>query len=399
MNFASSPQAQARKFVTDFVEAYDKPCGLLVVFYGGHLWAGSAEGSDARLACRQPIDEQERTENTVEWSSIKPILQETLSDVLLIFDCCHAGLLRRQLGRGADLSTPLCFIGACEATMRTRKSGPHSFATALIWALNKLATESKFSATKLVNVLMSYEDFPEHQYPVYFGNQVISINPIRRPITKQPVTKQEGVSTTSLSSPLAETSIPKDNAKASEPAYSSSSSAESYIPKDYGAQSSVGTGQSRVQTSPTGPDTRRTLDISEKMASADSIDEDGASDAGSIRTDGRTYDLPQETKRSLAGEFAERIMENIEPNFFKKLFDISDSNRVLEDLVRDYAILLGAGIRNNVIQEQAVTFIRHQRRVIASDINAAAAAWRPTAEGQATLEEKMASLHFGDPEP
>lgn len=58
------------------------------------------------------------------------------------------------------------YLAATSAKSTTRKPGPHSFTTALIWALNNLvAAGEKFSTQELLTKIVNAPDFPEDQSP------------------------------------------------------------------------------------------------------------------------------------------------------------------------------------------------------------------------------------------
>ena len=100
----------------------------------------------------------------VKWHLAEASLQETRSDVFLIFDCCYAG----DAGRASSLSTRAFeFLAATSAGSTTKSPGPKSFTSALIWALNKLNQERRrFTTSKLTNTIKQCPDFPQDQVPV-----------------------------------------------------------------------------------------------------------------------------------------------------------------------------------------------------------------------------------------
>jgi hypothetical protein len=163
--------------------------------------------------------------------------------------------------------------------------------------------------------------------------------------------------------------------------------------------SSVDDDNSRLLSSVTGPETHgRSLGENDDIGD-DCADDEHVSDTESIRTDGRAHNLPQETEHSLANDFADHIIENLTLDKLKDLFGQSDALEATAELVRDFAILLGVDIEGNSVQTQAVTFVRHKRRIIARCLASAATAWRPSAEGQVSIVEKMRLLHFDDADP
>src|SRR5438034_4531070 len=89
--------------------------------------------------------------NSIAWHSAETIIADTDVDVLVIFDCCHAGSLcrpyRSRHGRCFE------FLAACTADKKTRKPGPDSFTSALIWALKELVEKPFFSSTELQHMI------------------------------------------------------------------------------------------------------------------------------------------------------------------------------------------------------------------------------------------------------
>jgi hypothetical protein len=165
--------------------------------------------------------------------------------------------------------------------------------------------------------------------------------------------------------------------------------------------SSVGDDNSRLLSSVTGPETHDMTPREKDGIEEDCADDEHVSDTDSIYTDGRTHDLAPETEHSLANDFANHIVENLTADKLKDLFGRHEQDALvlIEDLVRDFAILLDVSIAGNAVHQQAVTFVRHKRRIIARCLASAATAWRPSAEGQVSIGEKMRLLHFDDADP
>lgn len=165
------PQLQATKHVADFVWDNDGPRGLLIVYYAGHGWAEDNSVGRISLAGRFPEGANEK-DMSIEWTEVEHTLGKTMSDVLVIFDCCHAGLLCRPAFRGRRRS--FYYVAACKDDQKTRSSGKSSFTSAFDWALKELAHSPGFTVTRLVKKLMEHEPFPRDQqeavvYPSRFG--------------------------------------------------------------------------------------------------------------------------------------------------------------------------------------------------------------------------------------
>jgi hypothetical protein len=113
------------------------------------------------------LPQEEGVLNHVVWSKTDALLKHTESDVLVIFDCCFAGYNGRNGDKRSWSSRCFEFLGATSPDSKTPQPGKHSFTSALIWALEKLADEpGEFSTFELKNMIIKAPDFPENQFPV-----------------------------------------------------------------------------------------------------------------------------------------------------------------------------------------------------------------------------------------
>lgn len=95
------------------------------------------------------------------WEKTEKVLDNPKSDILLIFDCCQAGVLARRLP-----SNRFQVLGACTENEVTRPPGKESFTMALIWALEQLKCRDHFFVNELRMEIRKAPDFPETQIPV-----------------------------------------------------------------------------------------------------------------------------------------------------------------------------------------------------------------------------------------
>jgi hypothetical protein len=150
------------KHVVEFVYEEDRSGRLLVVHYAGHGRAGS-NGQLMLAGSIKPESEAASESASIDWTDVETVLRETKADVLVIFDCCCAGLLLcrpPELG-GRRGRRKFLYVAACRAKQRTPSAGLQSFTSAMIWALEELAADgSGFTVRRLVRTLMSYEHFP-----------------------------------------------------------------------------------------------------------------------------------------------------------------------------------------------------------------------------------------------
>ena len=162
MHMRRRPQHQATKHVVDFVDVHDKtePRTLLIVYYAGHGSADPNSFGRISLSGRYPNNDAEQ-DWSINWTDVEPILGNAESDVVVIFDCCHAGLLCRPAYRGPRRS--FYYVAACDADQQTYSSGDKSFTSAMIWALKKLAHTPGFTVTRLVETLMQHKPFPREK--------------------------------------------------------------------------------------------------------------------------------------------------------------------------------------------------------------------------------------------
>ena len=171
MHMRLHPQIQATQHVANFVCENDSPEGLLIVYYAGHGWAEDESVGRLSLSGRFPVAPNEK-DMSIEWTEVEHTLGKTQSDVLVIFDCCHAGLLCRPATRGRQ---SFYYVAACKEDQRTRSAGEKSFTTAMIWALQRLSNRPGFTVTTLISTLMEHDKFPRDEqeavvYPSRFGH-------------------------------------------------------------------------------------------------------------------------------------------------------------------------------------------------------------------------------------
>jgi hypothetical protein len=162
MHMRWHPQLQATKHVVDFLHKHDniEPRTLLIVYYAGHGGADRASIGRISLSGCHPDNDAAR-DRSIAWTEVEPTLAKAESDVVVIFDCCHAGLLCRPARRGPSRS--FHYVAACKADQTTRASGEKSFTAAMIWALKDLADSPGFTVTRLVQKLMQHEPFPREE--------------------------------------------------------------------------------------------------------------------------------------------------------------------------------------------------------------------------------------------
>jgi hypothetical protein len=109
------------------------------------------------------MSEEEKLEMRVAWTSSEHNITDSKADVLVIFDCCEAASVGGSLSRGPNPNFE--YIVACGEKKLTRKPGPKSFTSALIWSLEELSESGPFTSSDLVSKTKKYPKLPKGQTP------------------------------------------------------------------------------------------------------------------------------------------------------------------------------------------------------------------------------------------
>ena len=105
--------------------------------------------------------------NEIVWHTAEGIIDTTQADVLVIFDCCHAGNLARSFSQSRWSTRCFEFLGATSANSTTAVPGDSSFTSGLIWALDELSYDPRgFTTSELRRKIIEYPEFPLKQIPV-----------------------------------------------------------------------------------------------------------------------------------------------------------------------------------------------------------------------------------------
>ena len=173
MHTTTPPQIQAFKHLSNFVDAHAALRTLLIVYYAGHGYRSARDRDHIALSGKAFIELEDKFANSIEWHEVERTLVSINSDVLVIFDCCQAGLLCSSAREGSVTDGRIFqYLGACESQQQTRSAGEHSFTSAVTWALKELIGETSFPVTKLVKKIESHAGFPHgKQRPVLFSGR------------------------------------------------------------------------------------------------------------------------------------------------------------------------------------------------------------------------------------
>lgn len=165
MHQEKHPQVQATKHVADFVLDEDGKDRLLIVYYSGHGDAGLVSASsEKKLLLSGPGGK------AIDWAEVEPTLRKAQADVLVVLDCCYAGLMCRSAARIEWRNEKFQYMAACEADEMAQNGGEGSFTTAMADALKELAREPGFTTSRLLETLNKYALFlPDQQQPRLYG--------------------------------------------------------------------------------------------------------------------------------------------------------------------------------------------------------------------------------------
>ncbi|KAI9777218.1 MAG: hypothetical protein M1816_004825 [Peltula sp. TS41687] len=168
LNTEKRPQVQINKHIAEFIHDHDSQHALLILYYAGHGWPDTDGGPRQFMLAGKTSQSalEKKVRDSIAWGLVETNLEVTEADILVIFDCCHAGALCRP-SRGPTRRYE--FLGACTEDKTTPSPGPASFTCALIWALKELANKKRFFASsELQHMIIKAPNFPKNQYPVLF---------------------------------------------------------------------------------------------------------------------------------------------------------------------------------------------------------------------------------------
>ena len=153
-------QAQVNAIVANWAYKHDGTSTLLIVYFAGH--GVPSDSGELELVGRQELTHQVGAGfNKVVWDYTERNLHYLIADVLQIFDCCYAGTMS---GEHKDEDQTIEFLAACSGEELTRKPGPESFTSALIWSLGELARQGgRFTVSHLLQRIQKAPNFPANQ--------------------------------------------------------------------------------------------------------------------------------------------------------------------------------------------------------------------------------------------
>ena len=157
MDLRTHPQVQAAKHVADLIFERDDPEHLLIVYYSGH---GFADEYNRLLMHGSRQRDDNSREMCIDWIEVEAFLGKARADVLVILDCCFAGILASTQRLNRSARRKFQYIAACEGGEVTSSAGKESFSRAIIEAFRSLAKRPGFTTSELVRTLTAHKDFP-----------------------------------------------------------------------------------------------------------------------------------------------------------------------------------------------------------------------------------------------
>ena len=111
-------------------------------------------------------NQKEFAHTTIDWNGVEQNIEQAQGSVLVILDCCFAGILCHPKERGNKRQYEI--LAACGENQMTPWPGEDSFTRALIYALQILCKEQSFSTNQLYQKIREAPNFknnkskPEH---------------------------------------------------------------------------------------------------------------------------------------------------------------------------------------------------------------------------------------------
>jgi hypothetical protein len=103
----------------------------------------------------------------IDWTAVDFELEKATADMLVILNCCYAGVSSQPRHSLRGTQRKFQYIVACEADQKTRSAGSDSFTPAIIWVPKRLLNEPVFTTRQLVRKLRACEGF-RHNEQVLF---------------------------------------------------------------------------------------------------------------------------------------------------------------------------------------------------------------------------------------
>ncbi|KAL9618574.1 MAG: hypothetical protein Q9160_006758 [Pyrenula sp. 1 TL-2023] len=184
---SGNPQRLLNKIISDFVLKNADPHNLCVFYYAGHGWGGETPGHLylTNNSSQDSRSQEKRAHNHVEWHKVDALINESEGDVLVIFDCCHAGALRKYRSPPNRRYDILC---AAEYNEQTPGPGINSFTSAMIWAFHQLESCSGFDTETLKEMILDAPHFQKDKQTPFVLHE-----PVDQPVIHEPRANDEPV--------------------------------------------------------------------------------------------------------------------------------------------------------------------------------------------------------------
>jgi hypothetical protein len=150
--------------------------------------------------------DEDGREMYVDWTQLETTLGKARADVLVVLDCCYAGVLQSERHPIRNTRRKFQYTAACRADQLITSAGKDSFSRAMIEALESLATKPGFTTSELVRTLTAHEDFPrKDQEALVFGSR---FGPVDEDVWMAPSTEQAANATSQESKRQRESGLP-----------------------------------------------------------------------------------------------------------------------------------------------------------------------------------------------
>lgn len=141
LNVASKPQHQINKHLSEFIEKYDGPNHLLIVYYTGHgVYQEKLKHLELTASLSPMAKRGLGGSARFNWNKVEDQLKadDVESDVLTILDTCYSSNIAKS---SREETRTFELLSACAIDATTAAPGDNSFTRALINALNELLNE------------------------------------------------------------------------------------------------------------------------------------------------------------------------------------------------------------------------------------------------------------------
>lgn len=210
-----NPQLCLETGINTFIEEYNSPQNLLIVYYAGQSSRGT-RGDKSHLKIN---GSRRRTSPIVDWfpaeadwcEATRNLYSQCDSDLLLLIDSCHAGLVK---GHSSHHRSGQALLAPGREDMA--ESGPLSFTSCLTSTLNEAHGQYQGDSSRSLDIFAIHNSINEKQgndnvrFRLLFGNgrRPIEVRPQMRTVESLPHTIARAASVASLNENVNPTGVP-----------------------------------------------------------------------------------------------------------------------------------------------------------------------------------------------